>query len=201
MKNLIIDILQSTDKALTATEICELLGYGDVDHLKEVLQDLNELENDYTVYHTNKDKYMLFSNSHLKIGKLLSTSKDFAFVDIDGDEDVFVHSSNLNGAIHNDKVIVEITSRAGLKLEGRIVKIVDRSLDNVVGEIVNINGKSHLKLDEQKFKIDVKCQDTPTHWKSGFVSSYVIFILATTEFYKVPTTIVSRCQYVKLFKA
>ena len=155
MKNLIIDILKNNDKALTANEICELLGYNDVDHLKEVLQVLNELESEYTVYHTNKDKYMLFANSHLKIGKLLSTSKDFAFVDIDGDEDVFVHSSNLNGAIHSDKVIVEITSKAGLKLEGRIVKVVDRSLDNVVGEIVIVDGKTHLKLDEKKFKIDV----------------------------------------------
>ena len=155
MREQIIEILKNTDKALDVNEILSLLGYNDVERFKEVVKTLNELENDYTVYHTNKDKFMLFSNSHLKIGTLLSTSKDFAFVDIEGDQDVFVHASNLNGAIHKDKVIVEITSKIGLKLEGRIVKVVDRSLDNVVGEIYLKNGKSHLKLDEEKFKIDV----------------------------------------------
>lgn len=155
MKEHIIDILKNSDKALSATEISDLLGYADVEHLTEVLKVLNELEETYMIYHTNKDKYMLFSNSHLKIGTLLSTKKEFAFVDIDGDEDVFVHSSNLNGAIHKDKVIVEIISKAGLKLEGRIVKVVDRSLDNMVGEIYYHNGKTCLKLDEEKFKINV----------------------------------------------
>lgn len=155
MREHILDILKSSDKALSATEIADNLGYADVEHLTEVLKVLNELEENYTVYHTNKDKYMLFSNSHLKIGTLLSTKKDFAFVDIDGDEDVFVHSSNLNGAIHKDKVIVEITSKVGLKLEGRIVKVVDRNLDNIVGEIYYHNGRTCLKLDEEKFKINV----------------------------------------------
>ena len=155
MKEHILDILKSSDKALSATEIADNLGYADVEHLTEVLKVLNELEENYTIYHTNKDKYMLFSNSHLKIGTLLSTKKDFAFVDIDGDEDVFVHSSNLNGAIHKDKVIVEITSKVGLKLEGRIVKVVDRNLDNIVGEIYYHNGRTCLKLDEEKFKINV----------------------------------------------
>ena len=155
MREHIIDILKNSDKALTAIDISDNLGYSDTKHLTEVLKILNELEESYVIYHTNKDKYMLFSNSHLKIGTLLSTKKDFAFVDIDGDEDVFVHSSNLNGAIHKDKVIVEITSKAGLKLEGRIVKVVDRSLDNIVGEIYYHNGKVCLKLDEEKFKINV----------------------------------------------
>ena len=155
MREHILDILKASEKALTATEIADNLGYADIEHLTEVLKVLNELEESYVIYHTNKDKYMLFSNSHLKIGTLLSTKKDFAFVDIDGDEDVFVHSSNLNGAIHKDKVIVEIISKAGLKLEGRIVKVVDRNLNSMVGEIYYHNGRTCLKLDEEKFKINV----------------------------------------------
>ena len=56
---------------------------------------------------------MLFENSNLKIGKLLATKKGYAFVDIEGDEDVFVSQDNLNGAIDNDSVVVEITSKKG----------------------------------------------------------------------------------------
>ena len=155
MKEQIIQILENQDKALTVHELNDILGLTSTEEFKELLKTLNELESEYIIYHTNKDKFMLFKNSHLKIGTLLSTKRDFAFVDIDGDEDVFVHASNLNGALHKDKVIVEITSKAGLKLEGRIVKVVDRSLDEVVGEVYYKNGYPYLKLDDEKFKIDV----------------------------------------------
>ena len=60
MKEHILDILKASEKALSATEIADNLGYADVEHLTEVLKVLNELEENYTIYHTNKDKYMLF---------------------------------------------------------------------------------------------------------------------------------------------
>ena len=155
MKDQILQILENSDKALSVQELSDILDLTSSEELKELMKNLNELEDEYIIYHTNKDRFMLFNNSHLKIGTLLSTSKSFAFVDIEGDDDVFVHASNLNGAIHKDKVIVEITSKNGLRLEGRIVKVVDRSLDNVVGEIYYKDDKAYLKLDDEKFKIQV----------------------------------------------
>ena len=47
------------------------------------------VEEEYKVYRTKKDKYLLFNNSNLKLGKLMGTKKGFAFVDIEGDDDVF----------------------------------------------------------------------------------------------------------------
>lgn len=155
MREQILQILNHTDKALSVHEINDMMGYKSAEEFKELLKTMNELEDEFIIYHTNKDKFMLFNNSHLRVGTLLSTTKDFAFVDIEGDEDVFIHASNLNGAIHKDKVIVEITSKAGLRLEGRIVRVVNRNLNQLVGEVYTKNGKAHLKLDEEKFKIDV----------------------------------------------
>ena len=98
---------------------------------------------------------MLFNNSHLKIGKLIGNKKGYGFVDIEGDEDVFISASNMNGAIHGDRVIVEIISKKGLDLEGRIVKIVDRKFKQMVGEFYYSNGIPKIKLDEQKLNIDI----------------------------------------------
>ena len=78
---------------------------------------------------------MLFNNSSLKVGKLLSTRKGYGFVDIEGDDDVFIAQDNLNGAINNDQVIVEITSKKGMKLEGRIVKVIEKNGQLVEEEI------------------------------------------------------------------
>ena len=155
MEEKILDILNEDDVALTIPELETRLGLESIDDLKELLKVLHNLENEYKVYRTKKDKYMLFNNSNLKVGKLLSTKKGYGFVDIEGDEDVFVEQSNLNGAINNDQVIVEITSKKGMKLEGRIVKIVERKLVQFVGKVYFKHNKCMIDLDDKKVNLDI----------------------------------------------
>ena len=116
MEDKIMQILSEDNGAMDVQEIEARLGFSPVDELKELLKELNRLEDEYKIYRTKKDKYMLFSNSNLKIGKLMGTKKGYAFVDIEGDEDVFIAQDNLNGAINNDQVIVEITSKKGIMI-------------------------------------------------------------------------------------
>lgn len=155
MENTILEILKKENKAYSVHELEALLGINSVDGLKELLKTLNRMEDELILYRSNKDKYMLFNNSHLKIGRLIGNRKGFGFVDIEGDEDVYISSSNMNGAIHSDKVIVEITSKKGMELEGRIVKVVDRNLKQVVGEIYYKDGCCHLKSDENKLNVQI----------------------------------------------
>ena len=155
MKDKIIDILKKENKALSVYEINDLLNLSSSEDLQNLLKELDELEKELQLYHTNKDKYMLFDNSHLKTGRLIVNKKGFGFVDIEGKDDIYVASNNMNGAIHGDIVIVEITSKKGFDLEGRILKIVKRDLKNVVGTIIKDNNKLVLKLDDDKLNINV----------------------------------------------
>ena len=123
MEDKILEILGSENKAFDVHEIESSLNITTAKELTELLKELNRLEDEYKIYRTKKDKYMLFSNSNLRIGKFLGTKRSYAFIDIEGNDDVFVHQDNFNGAIHGDEVIVEITSKKGMKLEGRIVKV------------------------------------------------------------------------------
>ena len=150
MEEQILEILKNENKALSVHELEDKLGFTTVDELKELLKTLNNLEDNLKIYRTKKDNYMLFTNSHLKIGRMIINKKGFGFVDIEGDEDVFIAPSNLNGAIHNDKVIVEITSKNGMQLEGRILKIVDRKFKEMVGEFI---GKPLLDYLNERNKI------------------------------------------------
>ena len=162
MKDSILEILKNSDCALSVHELEEKLNVNDVEGLKDLLKDLNDLEDNLSIYRTNKNNYMLFNNSHLKVGKMIGNKKGFGFVDIEGDEDVFIAASNMNGAIHGDKVIVEIISKKGLDLEGRIVKIVDRKFKQMVGEFYYNQGIGHIKLDEAKVNIDIIIDKTKT---------------------------------------
>ena len=155
MKDRILEILKEENKALSIYEINDMLGLNTKEELQSLLKDLEELINELKVYYTNKNKYLLFSNSHLKTGKLIVNKKGYGFVDIEGKDDVYISSSNMNGAIHGDLVIVEITSKKGIDLEGRILKVIKRELKSVVGTIIKIKNKLVLKLDDDKYNFNV----------------------------------------------
>ena len=131
MREEILSILKNSDKALTVYDIQDKLGVNTVEGTKEVIQILHELEEEVVIYHSNKDKYMMLDNSHLRKGVMRANKKGFGFVEVDKmDEDIYVSQDNMNGAIHDDIVLVEITSKMTLdRLEGRVLKIIKRQVE------------------------------------------------------------------------
>ena len=120
MRDTILDILRKSDKALTSIEIGNMLNIKDPTLLSELIQELNNLVEDFTIYRSNKDKYMLFENSHLKKGRLSVTKKGYGFVILNDEDDIYIDPKNMRGALNNDIVVVEpIKGRDGKK-EGRI---------------------------------------------------------------------------------
>ena len=176
MEEKIIELLTNSDKALSVNEINDSLGFSSVDELKELLKVLNKLEDELKIYRTKKDNYLLFTNSHLKIGTMIANKKGYGFVDIEGDEDVFIPPTNMNGAIHGDKVIVEITSPKGIDLEGRILKIVDRKFKQMVGEIYYVKNKPFLKLDDDRVKLDIVIDKT-----QGAMEGHKVLVKITSK--------------------
>ena len=160
MEEKIIELLKNSDKALSVTEINDGLGFNSVDELKQLLKVLNQMEDSLKIYRTKKNNYLLFTNSHLKLGTMIANKKGYGFVDIDGDDDVFVAPTNMNGAIHGDRVVVEITSPKGIDLEGRIVKIIDRKFKQMVGEVYFNKNVPYVDLDDERVKITIKLDKT-----------------------------------------
>jgi ribonuclease R len=155
MEDKVLEFLEKEDKAYEINDIFNSLDLKTVDEFKELIKTINKLEDELKVYRTNKNKFMLFNNSNLKLGIMMATKKNYGFVDIEGNEDVFIPPTNMNNAIDGDKVVVEITSKKGMKLEGRIVKIVERKIKELVGEVYLKNNKINIKLDDEKIKINI----------------------------------------------
>ena len=178
LEDRILEILKNENKALSVYEINDALGLTTVEELKELLKTLNGLEDNLKIYRTNKNRYLLFSNSHLKLGTMIANKKGYGFVDIEGDQDVFIPPNNINGAIHGDKVIVEITSPKGIDLEGRIVKIVDRKFKQMVGEIYYKKNKPYLKLDDDRVNIIVEIDKKKTQ---GAMDGHKVLVKITNK--------------------
>ena len=162
MEDKILELLNNKDISYSVEEIEEYLNINTVEDLKELLKVLNKMEDEYIIYRTKKNKYILFDNSNLEKGKLMSTKKGFGFVEVENSEDIFIAQDNLNGAINGDEVIVEITSKKGLKLEGRILKIVDRKVKQFVGTVYYKNNKCLIDLDDKKINITIQVDNDKT---------------------------------------
>ena len=158
MKEKIIKILKKSDKALSIYELKDLLGISSIQDIKELNETLTVLENDFVVYHTNKNKYMLLEDSHLLKGIMRINKKGFGFVEIDNRaEDIYVSENNLNGAIHGDIVLVEIISKKTAKdVEGRILRVVKRPVTRYVGEINFRKNNGYVTLDDKKVKVEIE---------------------------------------------
>ena len=157
MREEIIELLGKEKRALSATEICDKLNLNTAGELKKLLDDLRILEEGYTVYRSNKDKYMLFENSHLLKGRLSVNKKGFGFVIVDGrDEGIYIDAKNMNGALNNDLVVVEeLKGQNGKKTEGRVVKVLKKENNLIVGEYKIIDGNPHFIPDDKKLRMEI----------------------------------------------
>lgn len=158
MKDDILNILKNSDKAIDVYEIQNALGIKDASKTGEFLKELHDLEDEAVIYHTKKDKYMLIEDSHLKVGVLRVNKKGFGFVEVDNlEEDVYIDALNMNGAIHDDVVLVEITSKVNIdRLEGRILKIIKRQVDQYIGEINFKGNTGYIELDDKKVNLEIE---------------------------------------------
>lgn len=112
MKEQIINILTNIHEAKTLIEINDLLNLKTVAEYQELTKNIEELVNDYIVFKTKKDKYLLMKNCPgLKIGKIAINKKGFGFLILDKEDDIYISANNLGSAIHNDIVLVDIIKK------------------------------------------------------------------------------------------
>lgn len=159
MRDEIINILKASDRALDVYELQDRLRVSTIEDITKLMNNLKTLEDEVVIYHSNKDKYMMLENSHLRKGIMRVNKKGFGFVEVENmEDDVYVSQDNMNGAIHDDIVLVEITSKLNIdRLEGRILKIIKRQVQRYIGEInFDKKGKGHITLDDSKIKLNIE---------------------------------------------
>src|SRR5690606_10238974 len=101
---------ESGTKPLSVHEIEEALGINNAVEFKELVVALNELEYAGELVMTRKNRYGLPEKMNLVRGRIQMHQKGFAFLlpDDEGIGDVYIHFSDLNSAMNNDKVLVRI---------------------------------------------------------------------------------------------
>ena len=84
-------------------------------------------------------RFGLPDRMNLVVGRVSTNPRGFAFVDPeapgdDGPKSIYIAGNNLNQAMHGDRVVVRVEHRRdGDRAEGRILRILERGTERIVG--------------------------------------------------------------------
>lgn len=124
-------------RPLTQEELIKHFSIKDVHEIKEFSKTLNEMEENGAIILTRKMRYGLPKRMNLIVGRIQGNAKGFAFLipDDDNQRDVYIKGDDLNGATHNDRVIVRLYKSLDMdkKLEGEVIRVLVRANETVVG--------------------------------------------------------------------
>jgi ribonuclease R len=126
---------------------------------KKLLADLVESG---ALVQTRGNRFGLPDRMNLVIGKIVTNPRGFGFVVPDrpledSKGDVFIAGSNLNQAMHGDRVVARIERVNGDRAEGRIVRILERGAASVVGRFdVDASGLGFLVPFDRRLIMDVQ---------------------------------------------
>ena len=127
------------EEAYRPMDIQELVAVFDIspEEYKSFKKVLKTMEREGLIVRTKKEKFGVPERLGLVSGKLEVHQKGFGFLipDVEGEKDVFIPSSSMNGAMNGDKVLVQVTREDinGKKREGEVTEVLERSNKKIIG--------------------------------------------------------------------
>ncbi|WP_040210371.1 ribonuclease R [Clostridium polynesiense] len=137
VKRVLLEFMR--EKAYKPMDIQELAQVFNIDksEYKSFKKTLRVMEREGLVIRTRADKFGLPEKMGLVAGKIQVHQRGYGFVipEEEGEEDVFIPSSFINGAMNGDRVIAKVTKEdiKGKRREGEITRIVERVNKIIVG--------------------------------------------------------------------
>ena len=109
-------------------------------------------------------------------GIFMASNRGYGFIKIkDSDEeDIFISPKNVNGAMNGDEVEFEITKKQmiGKRAEGKIIKVLNREIETVVGTFQKSRSFGFVVPDNQKLGTDIFI--SKKHWNEARNNEKVI---------------------------
>src|SRR6187200_1322695 len=123
---------------------------------------LRDLERAGEIARIRKDRYVLPAEADLITGKLSVHPAGYAFLTSEkpGLPDVFIAAENVGTAMHGDRVVARISpeppaGRIKGRREGRVIRILERAHDTVVGTLQRSRNFYYVVPDDPRFVHDI----------------------------------------------
>ena len=157
---------------LLIDEIKDIFRMKNIEFDEDALNDLiKEMMDDYTLYHSKKNRIGLLSQFHLYKGYIHIKKKGFGFFESSElDEEVYIPKDATNGSFDGDYCLVSITNgyskeKGKFRIEGVVNKILKRNSDYLIGIVrksYNDFGNNTLYRIENDYNVNVVILDYKT---------------------------------------
>jgi len=149
-----------SSRSFRSRELSKQMGVANRDY-PVFRRTLKQLAEEGTIVRHSGGRYGKPFKSALADGLLRVKTQGYGFVvRDDGGEDVFVSEKNMNSALHQDRVRVELWAQSAGKLpEGRVVEILERGHKRIVGTFHEARTYNYVIPDELKLSKDIFIYD------------------------------------------
>ena len=148
-------------RPLNRTGIARELGLTGTQR-NAVRKTLRELERAGVIARIRKNRYILPAEADLVTGKLSIHQAGYGFLtpETPGEPDIFIAAENTGTAMHGDRVVVRISrdapyGRTGGRREGRVIRILERAHDTIVGTLQQSRNFYYVVPDDPRMVHDV----------------------------------------------
>src|SRR5216117_324354 len=129
---------------------------------------LRQLERAGEIARIRKNLYVLPAEADLVTGKLSIHRAGYGFLTSEkpGQPDIFIAAENTGTAMHGDRVVARISrdlpyERAKGRREGRVIRILERARDTIVGTLQHSRNFYYVVPDDPRIVHDVYVQVPP----------------------------------------
>ncbi|MBN2540248.1 MAG: ribonuclease R [Bacilli bacterium] len=141
MKNEVYNLIQrASNKERSLVGLAAMMHINTERGFQQLTKALHELVEEGKIYRDKDGNYQVYQNKNLKKGVFDLKYQGYGFIIVDDEQmpDIYIPKTAKNTAMDEDVCLVEITNeKARGKLEGKIVKVLERHITQVVGEYFN----------------------------------------------------------------
>ncbi len=168
LKQEILRVLgEPTYRPLDKIELAKVLGRKSGVRMG-LNQILKELERSGQIARIRKNRYVLPSEADLVTGKLTVHQAGYGFLiqeNKPGVPDLYIAAENTGTAMHGDRVVARVTrdekyarARGTERAEGRVIRILERAHDTIVGTLQQSRNFSYVVPDDPRIVHNVYVQ-------------------------------------------
>jgi ribonuclease R len=134
----------------------KILQVEDQQTKKQIYNILENLAKTGNIKEVNRGKFRYNGSSNLIEGILEFTPRGAAYLIVENqDEDIYINPKNTQHAIHGDRVKVKIINSSGRRVEGKVMEIVAREREFVVGQLSVSERFAFLRPDNMRLHVDI----------------------------------------------
>src|SRR5512133_2200168 len=158
----ILGLLTRKDyRPLNKIDIARKLGLTGAEQVA-LRKSLQELERAGEIARIRKNRYVLPAEAELVTGKLSIHQAGYGFLtsEMPGQPDIFIAAENTGTAMHGDRVVARISRdepyrRIKGRREGRVIRILERAHDTIVGTLQRSRNFYYVVPDDPRIVHDV----------------------------------------------